>query len=125
MSGSTARRLAGIAEIFIDGVAYDLVGDLIYSPSSIKRETLIGQSGVQGYKEMPVAGFISANLRDNGGIAVSDFNAMTSSTVQIALANGKQVLGTGCWAVETQESKTEEGVFEVKFESDSISEMLA
>ncbi len=119
-----SRRLAGVANILIDGVSYDLVGDLVYQTSTVTRETLIGQDGVHGYKEMPVAGHISMQLRDNGGFAVQGFNQLVSSTVQTTLANGKNVVGTGCWCVETQEVKTLDGVFEIKFESDNVKEIV-
>lgn len=123
MAISTSRRLAGIASIAIDGVSYDVKGELNWSPSSIKRETLIGQSGIPGYSEMPIAGFVSATLFDNGGITVADFNQMVSVTIQIIQANGKQIVGTGMWSTEANEVQSEPGTFAVKFESDDISEI--
>lgn len=117
------RRLAGVATVAIDGVVYDLVGDFVYSTSTVTRETLIGQDGVHGYKEMPVAGHMAMQLRDNGGFAVQGFNQLTSSSVTSGLANGKQVVGTGMWCVETQEVKTVDGVFEVRFEGDNVLEI--
>lgn len=123
MSTSTSRRLAGIASIAIDGVAYDVKGDLNWSPSSIERKTLIGQSGIPGYSEMPIAGWVSGTLFDNGGITVGDFNEMTNVTIQIIQANGKQIVGTGMWSTEANEVQSEPGTFVVKFESDNISEI--
>jgi hypothetical protein len=125
MAISTSRRLAGIAFITIDGVSFDVKGELNWSPSSIKRETLIGQSGIAGYSEMPIAGYISATLFDNSGLSVADFNDMTDTTVQILQANGKQIIGTGMWSVEANEVKSEPGEFNVKFESDDVTEIGA
>ncbi len=121
---ATSRRLAGIASISIDGSAFDLVGDLSWCPNDIKRETLLGQDGVHGYSEMPMAGYISATIRDNGGITVQDFNNMVNSTVQLVQANGKNIIGTGMWSTDASEVKTQEGTFNVKFESDNVYEMV-
>lgn len=118
------RRLAGVANLTIDGNAYDLVGDLSYNPSVVTRATLVGQDGIHGYSEMPFASFISCTLRDNGGFAVLGFNQLTSSIVQSSIANGKQIVGSGMWCVETEEVNTVEGTFRVRFESDNVQEVL-
>ncbi len=126
MSGTTtARRLAGIASILIDGTAFNVVGDLVWSPSKLKRETLVGQDGVHGYSEMPLQGHIACTLRDAGSISVLAFNSMTNSTVQVVQANGKTIVGTGMWCVDPQEVKTQEGSFEVRFEGDNVQEIVA
>ena len=122
MSGSVGRRLSGVASITIDGIAYDVVGDLTWSPSTVKRETLAGQTRVEGFSEMPVAGYISATLRDGGGITVADFVGMTSSTVVVQQANGKTIYGAGMWCVDAIEVKTQDGTFSVKFEGDDVTE---
>src|SRR5215467_11246047 len=125
MSGATSRRLAGIASIAIDGTAYDVVSDLVWNPSSVRRETLAGQTRVEGYSEMPVAGFIAATIRDNGGATYADFNAKTNSTIVVQQANGKVIYGAGMWCVESAEVRTQEGTFAVRFEGPSVTETLA
>jgi hypothetical protein len=72
-----------------------------------------------------VAGFITATLRDNGGITVKDFNEMTSSTIQIIQANGKAIIGVGMWNTETAEVKSAEATFSVRFEGDDCYEAIA
>ena len=119
----TTNRLAGTAFLSVDGTTYMLSGDLSYTPSTIKRETLVGQDRVHGYSEMPSQGSISATLRDAGGLVVGDFNAMTNVTVTLELANGKTVVGRNMWTVEAQEVKTAEGTFEVKWEGVSVEEV--
>jgi hypothetical protein len=125
MAIQTSRRLAGITSLSIDGVAYDVVSDVTWNPSYIKRESLIGLDGIHGYSELPVAGFITATLRDNGGITVKDFNEMTSSTIQIIQANGKAIIGVGMWNTETAEVKSAEATFSVRFEGDDCYEAIA
>src|SRR5260363_2600 len=97
-----SNRMAGMAYLHVDGKNYLLSGDLSYNVSSVSRESLLGMDGVHGYKETPHAGFISATLRDAGGLTVADFNAMTNVTVTVELANGKTVVGRNMWTVETQ-----------------------
>lgn len=113
---ANTNRVAGIANISVDGVTYLLSGELTYSPADVERKSLIGQDQVHGYSEMPRAPFISGTLRDSNGLTVKDFNAMSDATVHLELANGKNVTGRNMWTVDAQEVKTQEGTFEVRFE---------
>lgn len=123
MSGTlTSRRLAGVVSFTIDGQAWDVVGDCEYSPSVVTRETLAGQSRVEGFSEMPRQGYISANLRDRGDATVLSLNQVTSSTIVVQLANGKTVFGYGMWQVGEIGVRTQEGSFSIRFESDNVAE---
>jgi hypothetical protein len=116
------NRLAGIAYLSVDGQTYMLAGDLAYNPSHVSRETLVGQDRVHGYSEKPHAGYISATLRDSGGLSVAALNEMTNVTVVCELANGKTVIGRNLWTVEAQESKTTDGTIDVRWEGFSVEE---
>lgn len=122
---NNSRRVAGVASLTVDGTPYDVVSGLVYAPSTVKRETKMGLSGVFGYSEMPVAGHISAVLMDNGALSIADFNSLTFSTVQAVLANGKSVIATGAWCTAELEGDAEAGTFSVKFESDNVTELTA
>ena len=122
MSGSTVNRKAGIATLTIDGSAYDVVGNLSYMAAGVKRETLIGQSGIQGYSEMPMAQYIQATIRDNGSLETGTLNQLTSSTLVLQLANGKTVYGDGMWNTDFEEVDTQEATFRVRFEGPSVIE---
>ncbi len=124
MSGSN-NPSAGIATLAINGTSYDVVSDAAYLPNTVKRETLVGQSGVQGFSELPVAGTISATIRDNGSLTVGSFNQMRNVNVVLTLANGKTVYGDGLWCTENDEVKTQEGTFSVKFEGAFVQEITA
>ena len=108
--------LAGSSSVSIDGTSYQLEGSLKYSPSSVKRETLIGPDGVHGFKETPIAGSMSFSLRDAGSLTVADFNGMRDVLVVAVLANGKTVIGNNVWTVESQEVDTTDAKFDVRFE---------
>lgn len=118
----TTNRLAGIAYLSVDGKNYMLAGDFSYSVSGVTRETLIGQDRVHGYSEKPHNGMMSGTLRDAGALSVASFNRMTNVTVTAELANGKTIVGRNMWTVESQEVKTAEGTFEVKWEGMSVEE---
>jgi hypothetical protein len=124
-NNSTQNRLAGIASIAIGGVTYLLAGELGYIPSTVKRETLVGQDAVHGYSELPNAGAIFGTLRDQGSLTVEDFNNMTSVNISVTLANGKTVVGSNMWCVNVQEVKTTDGTFEVRFEGQSVTEQAS
>ncbi|QII37513.1 phage tail protein [Rouxiella badensis] len=120
--GDTSNRLAGTASVTTNGVTIMVAGQFKYSPSTVKRETLTGMDRVHGYKEKPSAPYISCQVRDSGGTTVADFNGMTNVTVVAELANGKTIIGTGMWTVESQEVDSEDAVFDVRWESFSVVE---
>jgi hypothetical protein len=122
MSGSTSGRLSGVVALTIDGDAWDAVDACEYSPTTVLRETLKGQSRVEGFSEMPQQGWISANLRDRGDTTVYSLNGKTSTTVVVQLANGKTVYGAGMWQVGEITVATKEGSFGIRFESGSVIE---
>lgn len=109
------NAIAGTAFVSVNGITYQLEGSLAYSPVRVSRETLIGQSGVQGFKEMPAPGVIKGSFRDAGGLTVADFNAMRNVTVVCELANGKIVTGRNMWTVGPVEVDTADAKFEVEW----------
>jgi len=120
--GDTSNRLAGTALVSTNGISIMVVGQFKYSPSKVKRETLTGMDYVHGYKEKPSAPFISCQVRDSGGTTVADFNDMTNVTVVAQLANGKTIIGSGLWTVESQEVDSEDAVFDVRWEGIDVVE---
>jgi len=103
--------IAGTAYITVDGVNYQLEGELRYDVGGKKRETQGGQDTIHGFSEKPRAPFIEASIRDSGGLSWAAINAMTNVTVVLELANKKIVIGRNMWtvgddrAVDTTESK--------------------
>jgi hypothetical protein len=120
--GDTSNRIAGTANVVVDGLTIMVAGKFKYRPSKVKRETLTGMDRVHGYKETPISGMISMDVRDSGGTSVTDFNDMTNVTVTATLANGKIIIGSGMWTTDAQEVESEDAVFSVTFESDDVSE---
>jgi hypothetical protein len=115
--------LAGVLSITIAGTSYEVVDGVNYGLSTVERETLKSISGISGYKETPIAGFIEAKLRDNSSIKAGDFQAMTNVNVVVAVANGKAISGSNMWNVKAVEVDPIEGVFDVRFESTLVKEV--
>jgi hypothetical protein len=113
---ATSNRIAGTAFLTVDGTSYALVGEMEYNPGIVTRESLLGQDGVHGYKEMPQAPHISATIRDMNNMDVLTLNQMTNNTITVQLANGKLIVGRNMWTVESQTSKAQDGTIEVKWE---------
>ena len=122
MSGSiyngattSMSRRAGVASLEVNGEALDVAGDLAYDATRMKREELDGQSGPQGYSEMPKYGFISATVRDAGTLSQQRMMELTNVPVVGVTATGKTVYGDSLTCMECSEVKTAEGTFDVKF----------
>lgn len=114
--------LAGVAQVTVDGTTYQLEGGLKWSPSTVKRESMMGMDGFHGWKETPVPGSITMSIRDAGNLTVGAFVQMRNTTVVCQLANGKIVVGRNMGVVETIEVDSEDAKFDVKFEGPQVSE---
>ena len=121
MSGSLStttpvnRRLAGITQAQVDGVAYP-VTEFSWFPGIVKRETMTSLSGVDGYKELPTAPYMAGKFRDGSNVSVTAFNAKTNSTVVFVLANGKQIQGHNMWNTGEDQVEGVDATFDFKFE---------
>jgi hypothetical protein len=121
MSGSMGRS-AGRAWIWIDGIQFDLVSQPTWGVATTKKTMLKGMDGLHGYSEEPIPGFIAATLRDNAGLSISEFDAMTDVSVTLELANGKRVSGSNMVCVDTVEVDSTEATFSVRFEAESVTD---
>ena len=122
MAGDTTNRLAGTAYVTVNGVTVMVEDSFKYQAATVNRTTLTGMDGVHGYKEKPVAPYISARLRDSGGTNVQGFNQQTNVNVIAELANGKTIIGRSLWTVNVQEVESEDAVFDVRWEGRDVTE---
>ncbi|MBN9143756.1 MULTISPECIES: phage tail tube protein [unclassified Novosphingobium] len=115
--------IAGTLSITIDGTNYAVAGSGTYLVSSTNRETLKGQDGVHGYKEMPNEGHIAWTGRDSNAFKIADLNAADGVTVVAVLANGKVIIAKNAWRDgEPAKVNTEDGTFDILFSSASVKE---
>jgi hypothetical protein len=109
------NRIAGVAYLKVDGAQFSIAGKFKYQVNRVKRETLVGQDGVHGYKEMPVEPYISGDVRDMPGSRVRRLEDIVDATITLELANGKTVVLRNAWWADASEVDTEEGTYPVKF----------
>ncbi|WP_260927361.1 phage tail tube protein [Novosphingobium sp. 9] len=118
-----SNLIAGFAYITIDGTSYAIAGEGTYRLSTAKRETLIGQDGVHGYAETPASGMISWKGRDSGSLSISDLSDAVDATIQLELANGKNIIARNAWrSGDPVEVSSEDATFTVQFESADVTE---
>lgn len=118
---STQGVIAGYCSLTIDGEVWD-AKDIKYTVNGYKRETVVAQTGVVGYTEMPTQGSISGTLYDRKDKTVQDIMNKDSATIIVRAANGKVITGNNMWLVEQPELSTQEGTYEFKFEGDDVTE---
>jgi hypothetical protein len=108
---------AGVAYATVDGDAIDVVSELEYDATYIKREGLIGQSGIQGFSEMPKQGMMKFKARDAGNLTVSLFMNKRFASLVFRLANGKIVTGDNMYCEEVSPVATQEATFDLTFKN--------
>lgn len=118
------NRIAGTAYVTVDGVSFAITGEGTYAPSGESRETMKGQSGIHGFKGMPMPGFISWNGRDASNVSITALQNAVDATIVLVPANGKSIIARNAWRVGDGpiEVNTEEGTFAVRFESADVTE---
>ena len=114
-STPTSRRLAGITSFTVNGSSFN-VTEFAWDPGPVERETMTSLSGVDGYRELPVAAYISGKFRDGQPVNVSGFVGQTNATIVVQLANGKQVVGHNLWYVGRPGVSGADATFDFRFE---------
>ncbi|EOI7396951.1 phage tail tube protein, partial [Yersinia enterocolitica] len=59
--------------------------------------------------------------RDSGGTSISDFNDQTNVNIVCELANGKTIIGSSMWSVNTQEVDSTEATADIRWEGGTVS----
>lgn len=111
----TNRRLAGITSFTVNGTAFP-VTEFTWDPGYVENETMTSLSGVDGYKSMPVAPYISGKFRDSQSVNVTAFTLLSNATVVVQLANGKQVVGHNLWYVGRSGVSGADATFDFRFD---------
>jgi hypothetical protein len=114
-STPTNRRLAGITSATINGSAFNVI-EFSWDPGTVERETMTSLSGVDGYRELPVAPYMAGKFRDAQSVNVTGFVGLTNATVVFQLANGKQIVGHNLWYVGRPGVGGRDADFDFRFE---------
>jgi len=112
-------RIAGITYINVDGIPLELKGSINVAPGNTSRETIVGQDGVHGYKEIPVVPFVECTITDSANIDLNAIEKLANVTVTVELANGKTAVVNQAVQVNQLENNPEEAEVTVRFEGTS------
>jgi len=113
----TSQRRAGTIFLKVDGRQYEAVGNFEYNLGTPKRETLMGSSGPQGYKETPQPAFIAGEIRDSKDLSIKDMAALDDVTATLQLANGKTIVLKQAYYVGEANANSDEGNVPFRLES--------
>lgn len=111
------QRRGGIIYLKIDGVQYEAIGNFSYNLGTEKRESLVGSSGVQGYKATPQPAFIEGEIRDSSDLSLKKMSELDDVTATLELANGKTVVLKKAYSVSEGTGNSEEGNIPFRLES--------
>jgi len=121
---ATLRR-AGLLALTIDGVRFDVVGNIAYSLGKDVLEPLIGADRFHGFKVTPGTPQMELEIRDRGDLDGEALAQVSDATVVAELANGKAVVLRKAWQASPATAGTEEGAIETVFVGESSEEILA
>lgn len=119
-----ARRIAGVAYVYIDGQQYPLRGNLTVSIDTIEREGVPGQDGIHGYIERPRVPWIEGDFSDLNALSLEQLQDMDDVTVTAELANGKMYVLRNAWTSTAREFNAADGQATVRWEGYSSEEIL-
>ena len=117
------KPAGGIAYLKADGQQFALRGNLNVGVPDVERESIVGQDGVHGYVEKPVAPYIEGDLTDSGGLSVEQIAAIRDATVTAELVNGKVYVLREAWVTTAIAINTAEGSMNVRFEGMRMEEI--
>lgn len=120
-----STRRGGIIELKVAGELQECKGNFTYNLGAPQNESIIGSSGVTGYKSTPQAAFIEGMLTDSPSFSMSQLVGMTNVTVHLKLATGKVIVMSNAVYTGSGNGTTDEGELEVKFEAEFAEEITA
>ena len=117
------QRIGGVLNVMIDGVQYALKGSWTVTPTKVKRENVAGPDGTNAYTETPTVPGAKGDLMTVPGLSLLALQALTDSTVSIALANGTTYVLANAWTVPPFEADTADGKVGIEFGCETCDEL--
>ena len=111
------RRVGGILFLKVDGELFQAKGEFTYNINPVKRESVVGQDTVHGFKEEPTVIFFEGAITDSDTLDVQGFQAIRDATATLELANGKVIVFRECFYAADGDITTSEGEIQVRFEA--------
>lgn len=119
------ERRGGVIQLTVDGELFDCKGNFTANLGVDKNESIIGSSGVTGFKSTPQPAFIEGMMTDRGGLSVKQLVSITNATVHLKLATGKVIVLTGAAYTGDGNITTDEGEVNIRFDSEIGEEITA
>ena len=121
--GSSKRRVGGIIFVKVDGALLQAKGDFSYNIGEPKKEAVVGQDAVHGFKEEPQVAMIEGSITDNQELDLQALQSTVDATVTLELANGKLIVLREAFYASDGNVSTNEGEIEFRFEGISGEEV--
>ncbi len=81
--------IAGIAFFKINGMQYQLRGELEVQPNSTENDWIANEDLTNEFTQKAVTPYISGKFSDSGSLSIQQLNAVQGVTVTADLINGK------------------------------------
>jgi hypothetical protein len=120
---ATTNRIGGMMSIKVDGNQYEARGAFQVTGMSLKRTGVAGQDRVHGYIEEPIVPQIKGEWSIGNQLSIVQLEAITDSTAQISLANGRAYVLTECWTTSAFVIDAHDGRVEVTLEGMALDEL--
>lgn len=112
-----SERRGGIIELKVGADLYECKGNFTANLGEPKNESIIGSSGVTGFKSTPQPAVIEGKVTDRGALSIQQLIRIKDATVHLKLATGKVIVLSHAWYAADGNITTDEGEIEVRFES--------
>lgn len=120
---ATVNRIGGVLTLRVDGTQYEARGNFQVTGMTVKRTGVAGQDSVHGYIEEPIVPQIKGDISIGNQLSLEQLEAITDSTAQIALANGRTYVLTDCWTTAAFQIDAHDGKVEITLEGKTLQEI--
>lgn len=110
-----AKRVAGICYIKVDGEQLEVSGGVECPITDLKREAVMGLSGVAGLKETCLEPYIKLTAIFMPAFPLETIRTNTEMTITAELANGKVYTLSGAYLKGEPAAKGDDGTVELEF----------
>jgi hypothetical protein len=115
----------GCSSFFVDGATYEIAAEVSIKLGGIVRKPVVSSNGVAGFTTTYEAPSIEVEIIDGPSVSISALKAISGSTLQVSLNNGKSYLLTNATQVDDPDGKIAEGkISGVKFTGSICKEVL-
>jgi hypothetical protein len=110
-----AKRVAGICYIKCDGIQFEVSGGVEAPIATLKREAVMGLSGVAGLKESAIEPYVKLSAIFMPDFPLDTIQNNTEMTITAEFANGKTYTLSGGYLKGEPAAKGEDGTVELEF----------